>query len=314
MDNKKLLISKINKKEFVDVPASIPEIRISLDVVGIRKRPHYIIVLDPFTKSPVRLMSEIKVFLNLPANQRGLHMSRIEKSLYKMEKDKPYTLLSYARKLCRDIKETQGQENCRVEIVADYEYLVKKDFSQQPRYELLKLYVSCEYNGKQSDVSIGMHVPFINACPCTQRWAMRDFYKELEKHNYKRKEILSLLQKAPLQAHTNRGNASLVVHSDKVSFVDLYAILEDSVTIISELLSGEDEHLAVRSAHHQGMFCEDVIRSIIKNVVVSLNKIISPQTLIEIAVDVDESIHFHNLYSEVRDSLKNLRTKYKKGH
>ena len=304
---KEIPISKIMKKDFVDVPSSTPKVKVPLSVVGIHKRPHYIIVSDPFTKKPVRLMSDIKVSLSLPANQRGLHMSRIEGALHQMDEFKPVDLLAYATKLCRTIKKTQEQKNCRVELVASYEHLVEKNVSKRPSHELLKLHAFAEYIGNKLSISIGITSPFINACPCAQRWGMKDFYNELKRGGYNNKEILSILQKAPLQTHTNRGEATLIVKSDKVDFEDVYKILQNSAPIIRELLSGKDEHAVVRDSHLKGMFCEDVMRSIIANVIASLDKKVSQQTLVEIIVDVDESIHFHNLYSETRDTIKNLK-------
>lgn len=38
-----------------------------------------------------------------------------------------------------------------------------------------------------------------------------------------------------------------------------------------------------------------------------LEEEVNPETIIEVKVEVDESVHVHNLYVEVRDTLKNLK-------
>jgi GTP cyclohydrolase FolE2 len=210
-------------------------------------------------------------------------------------------------KLCELNKETQKQNNCRIELSADYEIEVDKNESKRPSYELLKLYSAVEEKDGSQSRETGITVPFINACPCTQRWGMKAFYEELSREGYKDEEIFALIEKAPLQAHTNRGEATITVYSDKVDFKTLYRVVEDSTVIIRELLSGQDEHFAVRDTHKNGQFCEDVIREIMANLVKRLDGKLSDETKVRIHVEVDESVHFHNLFAEVIDSFAGIK-------
>lgn len=304
----KIPFDNIQTKDFADIPASVPDIKARLPKVGINNRPHYIAVVDPFTNESTKLLANIVTSFDLPANQRGLHMSRIEGALHKIAKEQPATLSNYTANLCQYAKEAQQQKTCRVELWADYEIEVDKNVSKRPSYELLKLYSAIEQNDNSQKSEIGIKVPFINACPCTQRWGMKAYYEALKKEGYEDKEIFALIEKAPLQAHTNRGEATIIIHSNKAGYKTLYKIIEDSSVIIRELLSGQDEHIAVSETHKKGQFCEDVIREIMHNLVKAYDGELAPETKINIHVEVDESVHFHNLFASIEDSLQNIKT------
>ena len=300
----------IDDKSFADIPASIPDVKAYLPKVGISNRPHYISVLDPFTNKTTRLWTNIVTSFDLPAGQRGLHMSRIEGALHQIASEKPLQVSEYTTRLCQIAKEKQQQKNCRIELWADFEIEVDKNASKRPSYELLKLYSATEQIGGEHRKETGITVPFINACPCTQRWGMKAFYEALKEDGYKDEEIFKLIEKAPLQAHTNRGEATIIVYSNEVDYSALYKVVEDSSVIIRELLSGQDEHFAVRETHKRGQFCEDVIREIMLNLVKTLDKKIAPHTQVKIHVDVDESVHFHNLFGTVEDTFESIKASF----
>jgi len=306
----KIPFEKLHGKEFVDLPETVPEIKFPLETVGIRNRPHYITVLDPFAGKETHLLTEIKVNLNLPGNQKGLHMSRIEAGLHFMKSKKTLPLKDYAAELCKYLSETLRQENCEVEIVAFYEKNVYKNVSK-PSHELMKLHVAVSHKKNDIKTKIGITLPIINACPCTQRWGMRDFYGYLKSKGIEKDDIEELVKSAPLQAHTNGGDVRLFVGSGNVSFQDLYEVIENSSPIARELLSGEDEHMVVKESHKRGFFCEDIARAVVSNFVKKFENSLDPNTDVEIFVDIDESIHFHNIYTEIRDTFGNIERKLK---
>ena len=192
-------------------------------------------------------------------------------------------------------------------MLVDYEHLVSKNVSQRPSYELLQLHIVANLSGKKMSVETGITAPFLNACPCAQRWAMREYATALKKQGYAPKEIEALIKIAPLQTHTNRGKATLMIHSDRVMFPDLYHIVEQSSPILRELVSGEDEHLFLKEVHRKGYFFEDVTRAIMANTVKNLGHKVPPSTLVEITVDVEESMHSKNFLSTVKKTMGELR-------
>lgn len=308
---KDIPFEKIFEKEFVDIPSSIPTIKYPLKRAGIKNRPHYLTVLDPFTNKKTNLLAEIKVVFNLPETQRGLHMSRIELALHSLKSRKILPLKDYSIELCRHLVETQKQEFCEVEITAFYEKDVSKNVSKRPGHELMKLHVITSIEKNKTNIKTGVTVPIINACPCTQRWGMKDFYESLKNRNLKEEEIKEIVKKAPLQAHTNRGDVSLFADSNEATFQNLYNVIENSSPIARELLSSEDEHSVVKESHERALFCEDVAREVIFNLIKGFKDKFKAETNIEIIVDIDESIHFHNLHTEIKDSFGNIKRNLK---
>jgi len=297
----------IEQQSFVDVPASPPEIKLPLQKVGISQRPHYIKIIDPFTMQKIFVFANVKIFFNLPAHQRGLHMSRIEKGLQNIDSWNHMPIKIYGEKLVQNLLELQGQRYCNLELWIKYEQFVAKNSSGRKSHEVFDLFFSLEKSPEKEIYKIGIKVPFINACPCAQRWAIREFYHHLRTLPLQEEEIHKILKTAPRQSHTNGGIATIIIQSPNIDYRDIYAIIQKSVPILRELLSGADEHEIVKEAHQQAMFCEDNTRTILKNTVTCLSNKIDPDTIVETEVEVNESVHFHNLVSRVEDTLGNMR-------
>lgn len=303
----------IDKKEFVDIPSSEPKYKISLPKVGITKRPRYFNVIDPFTNKSVRLFSKIDVNLSLPRDQRGLHMSRIEKEFIQVDKLDHMKIEELSKTLCENIRQTQKQDHCTINFDFFYENVVTKNVSKFISNELIKLHYSYSCLKDTTSSKIGITAPILNACPCTQRWGIRDFYKSLGNEGFDQNQIKKIIQIAPLQAHTNKGQVFIGIESDKINFKDIYNIINDSSPILRELLSDQDEHIFVKETHQLGLFCEDVTRNIIKNLINKFSKQLDNDSLVEIIVTINESIHFHNLYASIKDTISNLKFQGNKG-
>lgn len=307
-------LDKINDKSFVDIPSSEPAVKFPLQRVGVTNRPHYIKVIDPFSsensssensdKNTMDLWSHLKIYFSLPAHQRGVHMSRIEEALHYMRNKAPVKFKDYSIQLKDHLIELQKISNCELSITSEYEKSTNKNRSGKESIELIKLHHSVKYNSSELKQKIGVTVPFINACPCTQRWAIREYYNTLTSEGRTNQETEALVKNAPRQAHTNRGSATIMVESELVTHPEIYQILDESVPIIRELLKGTDEHDLVRRTHQDGMFCEDNIRSIASKLTEKLGPRLPISTNISITVEVDESVHHHNLFAEVSESLE----------
>lgn len=301
---------RLYEDDFIEVPGSVPAVQVPLARVGIGNRPHYISVLDPFTNEPTRLFADVKLSLSLPSHQRGLHMSRIERMMHDVQAEAPRELGEFTKCLVEKIIETQPQDNCRVEVDAHYERLVDKNASGKPSHELLKLHSAAEYKNGSIGLESGVTAKFMNACPCAQRWGIRQFAEKLEKQGYTAEQIQDIIPAAPLQGHTQYGDVTLYVQ-EGVAMTQLYKILEQSSPLVRELLAGRDEGDFVREAQERGMFVEDVAREIIKNTVLNLDGAIADSTKVKIHLDVDESVHHHNLFTTTEATLGELSRQLK---
>lgn len=281
------------------MPATAPAIAIPLQRVGISNRPHYITVRDPFDGAKRQLLADIGTSFALPANRRGIHMSRIEESLHQLAAEEALPLQQYTEALFNRISKLQELPAASVTVDCHYEKNTPKNRSGKVSSELIKLHSSIVKDNGVVQPSVGVSVPFMNACPCTQRWGVRDFYQKLRERDYSDEEMRFLLEAAPKQAHTNRGVATVRIASESVGFAEIYDVLDRSLPIVRELLKGMDEHDFVTTAHAEGMFCEDNIRAVISGVISAFRDKLSPQTSVSVVIDVDESVHHHNLRAEV---------------
>jgi len=294
---------KIDLKEFVDIPSSTPLVKLNLPLVGICQRPTNILVADPFHEGrTISLYSDIRIASSLRENQRGLHMSRIEECMDEL-KNAGLSLTDFVKECALLVQKTQNQETCTIELKSQCEKDNLKNPSGKPSKEILELITTFKVTGDKHFITTGLVVPFINACPCTQRWGMRAYYNTLRTKGYDHSTSEDLVRCAPLQAHTNSGKATLCITSSEVSHKNIYDVLNRSVPIIRELLKGQDEHAVVRHAHEQGQFCEDNIRAVAAEVVKTFKDILPDQTPVKIHIEVDESVHYHNLWAEIDQSL-----------
>lgn len=299
--------SRVTEKVFVDIPSSTPAHQIDLKRVGMRQRPIRMALQNPFTGQSEQFLGHLSIACNLPGRQRGLHMSRFEEALdeFRSASCAPRAFVSQLAEL---VAATQGQDDVEIEFSAQLEHRCTKNVSGKASMELLTLHSSAHRSAAGTTTAIGLTVSFVNACPCTQRWAMRDFYRTLRERGYDEGTAKSLTLCAPFQAHTNRGTACVKMTEPSVDYSDLYGVFDRAVPIVRELLKGCDEHQIVSKTHRDGQFCEDNLRAIMVELVNTFGERVAESCPVDIAVEVDESVHFHNLWCEVNDTYGNIRS------
>ncbi len=304
-NQKQLDFDVIDQKTFVDIPASLPEIRIQIPKVGVSNRPVSLQLKHPLSDVVTAMHTELTVSCSLKSDQRGIHMSRIEECMDEL-RGAGLSHASFAAGLANLVLKTQQQSSCQITMDSMVENTISKNASGKPSNEILTLHSIAEVLDGEEVLTRGVTVPFMNACPCTQRWAMRDFYNVLKGEGLEDAKAQDIIKKAPYQAHTNGGLATLMVTDAGIDHEDLYAVLDQSVPIIREMLKGIDEHTFVRYTHEQGQFCEDNIRTIAKCTAEQLQGKVSSEAKIHIKVEVNESVHFHNLQAEMETTMESL--------
>jgi GTP cyclohydrolase IV len=308
---KRIDFSILDTKQFVDMPDAEPRVKLFIPKVGITQRPHYITVIDPFKNLPININSFVKIFMPLKESKRGLHMSRIERIMYSSQNKVYKSLPCYTEEIIIPIIKEQNIESGKIYVKGIYEKETDKNPSGRKGHEILYLYSITSVKNGCLKTFVGLGAYFMNSCPCPQRWAIRNFYYKLKEKGYSDKEIYEIIKEAPLESHTNRGIVNLFVEDKNISYKDLYKIIDSSVNIVRELLSGNDEHLFIRESHEKELFCEDVVREVAFNVVKYLGNKIENERRVIIKAEVDESIHFHNLYAEISLPMEELKKQLK---
>jgi GTP cyclohydrolase IB len=260
--------------ELPDLQASPSETALALDSVGISGLREPIVVLDRL-RSKQETIAELALSVDLPANQRGAHLSRFLDAL--AESDNELTVRTAAR-LLGDVRTRLGARTAS--IVAAFTYFIDKRAPVTGARGLLD--VACQFNFRDDGENLGfaleVRTPVTTLCPCSR--AVSDY-----------------------GAHNQRCDVTIVVtaaigEGDESSIVwieDLVDLAERHASApIYPALKRPDERFVTMLAYDNPAFVEDVVRG----VAVELR---SDKRVTSFFVEAasDESIHNHRAFARV---------------
>jgi GTP cyclohydrolase-4 len=257
----------------------------------------------------VTLTTDIDVFVDLPATQKGSHMSRHVEVINEIVDESVRKPVDSLEALCENIAtillgKHEYASNSEVNIASDY-FLEKQLPSGIKSLESYKILARAkakrgeEINKKM----IGVQVTGMNACPCAME-TIREF--QAESHPQYKEE----LKDVPMITHNQRNNSTLMIEVPSNYLIeadDLIAIVEDSMSSPTyEILKRNDEGRVVYNAHTKPRFVEDVVREILTRI---LQKYKDLPDNVEVTVrsESEESIHKHNAFAERVTTLGELR-------
>ncbi len=258
----------------------------------------------------VTLMPTISLFVDLPANQRGSHMSRNLEVVAELVDEsicKPHpSLEDLCATLSRGLLDRHGYATtAEVEMRADYFLEMKNPSGRRTieGYKLLARAVAHRGAGHLVRKCIGVEVIGMTACPCAQE-TLRQFFAE--KHKGKRAGPT----RAPFLSHNQRNVTSLqmdVPEKYPVEADDLIRLVEASQSSPTrEILKRPDEGQLVLNAHLNPKFVEDVVRDVLRNIVGAYRDL-PDEVAVTVRSEAQESIHKHNAVAERVTTLGELR-------
>lgn len=259
-----------------DIQNSYDPRNIDIDKVGVKDIKYPIVVLDK-KNGFQNTIASINIFVNLPREFKGTHMSRFVEIL---NEHRGSISVKSLPSILEEIKRRLNAESAHIEI--QFPYFIEKEAPVSKSRSLMEY--SCLLNGisgKDKEFYLTVEVPITTVCPCS-------------------KEISSI------GAHGQRGRVRL-----KVKFIDYKRIIwiEDLIGIVEEcassdvyaLLKRSDEKFVTEKAYSNPKFVEDVARDIAERIIKSNNI-----AWFSVEVENFESIHNHNAYAYIeRDLLKN---------
>ncbi len=232
--------------------------------VGVRDLNYPVTVLDRVNKAQ-NTVANINMFVDLPHNYRGTHMSRFVEVI---ERHKVDLNIHNLEEILDDMIGTFSCETAHIEI--RFPYFIRKEAPVSKNSSLMEYGCKLEARKNRSlDMKLTVKVPVTNLCPCS---------KEISAYG----------------AHSQRGIIKITVESTKFIWVEeLIRIAEDSSSSpVYTLLKRVDEKYVTEHAYDNPRFVEDAARE----VAVRLrddNRIKSFQ----IEVENFESIHNHSAYA-----------------
>ena len=297
-----------------DTP-SVPIKLTRVGVTGVKK----LLQLERKNKRPIILLPSFDAFVDLPSDQKGVHMSRnpeaISEVLETVAKDSTVDVESLCAKIV-DKMMTKHEYARRVEIsmTTDFMFMKESPVTKNKTQEMAQL--KAKAIGLRDDdgnvtirKSIGAELIGMTVCPCAQ-----ESVKESDK--LKLLEFLDeettqkVLDTVTFASHNQRGVGTLLIEvpEDKsVKAEDLIEIIETSMSSpVCELLKRPDENATVMNAHRKPVFVEDCVRNMMEKIVKKYSNF-PDDTLITARQENQESIHRHNAYAEKVTTLGELK-------
>ncbi len=277
MDRTTVAAVKIDESaEIADVQGRADTRQISIDKVGIKGIRHPVRVRDRSGREQ-HTVATFNMYVNLPHNFKGTHMSRFVEVLNNYEYE--LTVESFKRMLC-EMTETLDAEAGHIEM--RFPYFVDKAAPVTGVHSLLDYDVTFTGNLSQRSPSIEVKVvvPVTSLCPCSK-------------------------QISDYGAHNQRSHVTVAVKSRRFVWIEeLIDIVEQEASCeLYGLLKRPDEKYVTERAYENPKFVEDMVR----DVAAKLDRDSRVDAYV-VESENFESIHNHSAYALIeRDKLASER-------
>ncbi|MFX1588555.1 MAG: GTP cyclohydrolase MptA [Promethearchaeota archaeon] len=308
------------KKDLQD-SGSIVDIPIDkVGIVGVEKKVEIIQENKRYSFYP-----KISALISLPAKQRGIHMSRTSETIEEIINEVIFTPTPsvevvgdrIARKLLEKHPYTE-----KVHVKLEGKIIVQAKDSQQrmiqKAYDIMSLVKAKKQESGIIDFNyyIGANAIGMTVCPCAKEMS-QEYAEEIIKNrqdiNLSNEVVKKLLNILPFSSHNQRSTGSIMVqikdlNNHKIDVLDIIDIIEESMSgRMQSVLKRPEEAKLVRIAHLKPLFAEDVIREMAKNFILKEFPNLEDNFKIKFKIESFESIHPHNVYSELSTTIGELR-------
>ena len=298
-----------------DAP-SIPIKLTRVGVTGVKK----LLQLERKNKRPIILLPTFDAFVDLPNNQKGVHMSRnpeaISEVLETVANDSTVDIESLCAKIV-DKMMTKHAYAKRVEIsmTTDFMFLKESPVTKNKTQEMSKLIAKATGFRKEDGTieirkQIGAEVIGMTVCPCAQE-SVRESNKNKLLDFLDEETTQKVLDTVTFASHNQRGVGTVLIEvpeDKKIKAEDIIEIIESSMSSpVCELLKRPDENATVLNAHANPVFVEDCVRNMMEKIATKYSDL-PDDTLITARQENQESIHRHNAYAEKVTTMGELKT------
>ena len=302
-----------------DTQDDTPKIPIKLTrvgVTGVKK----LLQLERVNKRPIILLPTFDAFVDLPYNQKGVHMSRnpeaISEVLESVSEDNSVGVESLCAKIVEKMMDKhEYAQRVEISMTTDYMFMHESPVTKNKTQEMANLKAKAidirDYEGNVSiRKSIGAELIGMTVCPCAQ-----ESVKESDKN--KLLEFLDeettqkVLDTVTFASHNQRGIGTLLIEVPEgweVKGEDIIDIIEKSMSSpVCELLKRPDENATVMNAHRKPVFVEDCVRNMMEMIAQKYSDL-PDDTLITCRQENQESIHRHNAFAEKVTTMGELKS------
>ena len=297
-----------------DVQEEAPAARLRLDQTGVTGLHRIIRLAD----GGGLFYATLDLFVELPADQKGAHMSRFSDTVEEVLEDlgalEAPMIETLAERIARALTVGHRAERADVEIRAQFPLTRRAPISGKPSQELYTLIGLAAATSRRAVQLIGVEAEGMMACPCAQEMVRAQAEARLREHGLGPDVIAEVLSLVPIATHNQRGRGRLLVGADRsLRAEDLVEIVESSMSSENyDLLKRPDELFVVEKAHRHPRFVEDTVREILRSFADTYPEL--PDDAYVHARQVNmETIHKHDVFAQRGGRLGEIRTELSGG-
>ena len=291
----------INPVDLPDVQAGPSHSKFKLTRVGVTGVKKLVHIKRPNAKKVISLVAKMDLFVDLPASQKGSHMSRnlelVSEITDKHIKNPVRDLETFCANTAERLLE-KHEYATRSEIKAEADYFLERTYpSGYKGLEPYKLVseARAKKNGETKKL-IGVKVIGMTACPCAM-----EIIRKIGSYN----------QSDIPPTHNQRNITTVMIEVPRnditIDANDLIDVAENAFSSPTySILKRGEEGKIVYKAHQNPKFVEDVVRDILRNILKKYGNL-PDSTLVVVRSESEESIHKHNAYAERVTTLAELK-------
>jgi GTP cyclohydrolase IV len=283
-----------------DVQSRISPLNFKLTRVGVTGVKKLVHVKRPNKNEIVHLVVTMDLFVDLPASQKGSHMSRnleLVSELIDQNLQKPVSdLESFCAKIAKLLLNKHEYATVS-EVHAEADYFSELIYPNGKKAsEPFKIVAKAQAksNGELKKL-IGVTVIGMTTCPCAM-----EVVKTIEDSG-----------SCPSPTHNQRNIGTLMI---EVPSDDVLVDADDLITIVQQsfssptysILKRREEAELVLQAHKKPKFVEDVVRDML-SAILKKYSFLADDVLVISRSESEESIHKHNAFAERVTTLGELR-------
>lgn len=238
---------------------------VPLQKVGVKGVKYPVVVLDK-NAGEQHTTASVDLFVNLPHNYKGTHMSRFIEVFHKYHSD---ISMHHFLDMLEEIRTKLTAQKAFGRI--EFPYFIEKKAPVTASTRIMQY--KCSYEGEVSEDGernfyVSIQVPVATLCPCS---------KAISEYG----------------AHNQRGLVSVRLQYSEFFWIeDVISTIENCAsTPLYTLLKRKDEKYVTEHAYENPRFVEDVVREVYLGLKKSGFKHFS------VEAENDESIHNHNAYA-----------------
>ncbi len=260
----------MDKKNLRDIQSEPDDRNLPINRVGVKDISYPVVVLDR-TDGFQHTVARVNMYVNLPHQFRGTHMSRFIEIL---NRHRSGISTSNIREILKDMLAELSADQAHFEI--EFPYFITKEapVSKEPA----KMEYTCILSSSSDKdyYTLEVRVPVLSLCPCS---------KEISRYG----------------AHNQRSVLSVKINAkEKIWIEDVVEVAEKSASSdIYFILEREDEKFITEKSYENPVFVEDIVR----NAAQQLQKM---NGVLWFSVESEnmESIHNHSAYAQIEMTLR----------